>query len=64
VLGSAVLGSRGVRTVTWLIELGVGLACLAIGVTALRSERLRFVGAVVTLAGLAAAVHAGIQLAS
>jgi uncharacterized membrane protein len=51
-----------VQTVTWLIELGVGLACLAIGVTALRSERLRLVGAIATIAGLAAVVHAGIQL--
>ncbi len=52
------------QTLTWLIELGVGVACVAIGMAAMRSERLRIVGAVSIVAGLAAAAHATIELAS
>ena len=50
------------RTATWLIELSVGVACLAIGAGAMRSDRLRIVGIVAIAAGLAAAGHAILQL--
>lgn len=56
------LGSAGVETVTWAIELGVGLACLAIGSVAIRGQRLRIVGVVLVVAGLAASGHAFVQL--
>ena len=52
------------ETVTWAIELGVGIACLAVATLALRHRRLRLVGAVLLVAGAAAAGHAAIQLAS
>ncbi|MEX0650633.1 MAG: hypothetical protein WD186_01220 [Actinomycetota bacterium] len=50
------------ETVTWAIELGVGLACLAIGSVAIRGQRLRIVGVVLVVAGLAASGHALVQL--
>ena len=43
------------ETVTWLIELGVGLARLVVGVLALRNPRLRLAGVVLLVAGAAAA---------
>jgi hypothetical protein len=61
-------GGRGaasvaaVETVVWAIELGVGIACLAGAALALRHPRLRLVGAVLLVAGLAAAGHAVVQL--
>lgn len=53
-----------VETVTWFIELGVGLACLAAAVLALRSPRLRVAGIMLLVAGIAAAVHATTRLLS
>jgi hypothetical protein len=51
-----------VGTVTWTIELGVGIACLVIGVGALRGPRLLVVGALLIVAGLAASGHALAQM--
>lgn len=52
------------ETVTWAIELGVGLACLVVGWAAIRGDRLRIVGVVLIVAGLAAGGHALLQLAT
>jgi len=52
-----------VETITWTIELGVGLACLVVGSVAIRGGRLRVVGVLLVVAGLAAAAHALTQLA-
>jgi len=51
-----------VETLTWAIELGVGIACLAVAALSLRHPRLRLVGAVLLVAGVAAAGHAVVQL--
>jgi hypothetical protein len=51
-----------VQTTTWLIELGVGLACLAVAAIALRNPRMRVVGVVLLVAGVAAAAHATFSL--
>jgi hypothetical protein len=53
-----------VETATWVIELGVGLACLVVAGLALRNPRLRVVGVVLLVAGVAAAAHAVFQLAT
>lgn len=58
------VASALVQTATWLIELGVGLACLAVGAIALRNPRMRVVGVVLLIAGTAAAVHAASSLIS
>lgn len=50
------------ETATWLIELGVGLACLVVAILALRNPRLRPAGVVLLVAGVAAAGHATTQL--
>lgn len=50
------------ETAIWLIELGVGLACMAVAVLALRNPRLRLGGVVLLVAGIAAAGHATTQL--
>lgn len=50
------------ETATWVIELGVGLACLVVGALTLRTPRLRLVGVVLLVAGAAAAAHAVFQL--
>lgn len=50
------------ETATWLIELGVGLACLVVAILALRNPRLRLAGVVLLVAGVAAAGHATTQL--
>lgn len=50
------------RTATWIIELGVGLACLAIGVQALGARRMRVVGVLLLVAGIAATGHAVVQI--
>ena len=50
------------ETATWVIELGVGLACLVVAGLALRNPRLRLVGVVLLVAGVAAAAHAVFQL--
>jgi hypothetical protein len=49
-----------VSTVTSVIELLVGLACIALGAAV--SSRLRLAAAVLWAAGLAAAVHAIVDL--
>jgi hypothetical protein len=51
-----------VETLTWVIELGVGVACLVIGAVAFRAGRLRVTGIVLVIAGLAAVGHALTQL--
>jgi len=51
-----------VETVTWAIELGVGIACLVIATATLRAPRLRWIGVALAIAGLAAAGHATVQL--
>ncbi|HVF08307.1 MAG TPA: hypothetical protein VNC60_07010 [Actinomycetota bacterium] len=61
--GAPLLPSADVETATWLVELGVGIACLALGAGAWRAGRSRIVGAVLIVAGLAAAIHALVQLA-
>ena len=50
------------EAVTWAIELGVGIACMAVATLALRHPRLRLVGAALLVAGVAAVVHAVVQL--
>jgi hypothetical protein len=44
--------------VTWIIELGVGIGCLAGGVAALRVPSLRIVGVIALAGGAAAVIHA------
>ncbi|HEX7247989.1 MAG TPA: hypothetical protein VF351_07810 [Actinomycetota bacterium] len=51
------------ETAIWLVELGVGIACLAVGAVSLRGPRMRVVGALLLIAGLAAAGHASTRLA-
>jgi hypothetical protein len=51
-----------VETATWVVELGVGIACLVIAALALRNPRLRVVGVMLVVAGVAAAGHAVWQL--
>jgi hypothetical protein len=60
---AAVLGSALVERATWLIELGVGIACVAGGLVAVRRPPLRIVGVALLVAGLAAAAHASLRLA-
>jgi hypothetical protein len=48
--------------VTWAIELGVGVACVAVAALAVQHPRLRLVGAVMLVAGVAAVTHAAVQL--
>ena len=48
-------------TLTWVIEIGVGIACF-VAVLALRDRRLRLIGALLFVAGLAAIAHATFQL--
>ncbi|HEY7763015.1 MAG TPA: hypothetical protein VIC52_08375 [Actinomycetota bacterium] len=52
------------ETAVWVIELLVGLACLVLGMSALRTVRYRLIGVVLLLAGAAAAGHALIQLSN
>jgi hypothetical protein len=56
------LGSAAVDAVTWVIELGVGIACLAIGVVAIRRGHRHLTGAVLVTAGAIAAGHASLML--
>jgi len=53
-----------VETLTWVIELGVGLACLAIGALTWRNANLRIAGIVLIVAGVAATGHALVRLLS
>ena len=50
------------ETATDVIELLVGLGCLAAAVPALRTRRLAWLGVVLLVAGTAAAVHAVARL--
>jgi hypothetical protein len=50
-------------TATYLVELAVGLGCLAGAVAAWRLPRVRWLAVVLGLAGLAAVGHAVLQLA-
>ena len=52
------------ETAIWMIELLVGLACLVLGMSALRTVRYRLIGVVLLVAGVAAAGHALIQLSN
>jgi hypothetical protein len=51
-----------VEAATWVIELGVGLACLLVAGLALGNPRMRVIGVLLLIAGIAAAGHATIQL--
>jgi uncharacterized membrane protein len=48
---------------TYAIEVGVGLACLASAIGLRRSSRLRWLGILLAVAGLAAIVHGVAELA-
>jgi hypothetical protein len=50
------------QTVTYAIELAVGLGCVIAALPALRRRRLRWLGVVLITAGVAAATHAGVRL--
>ena len=50
------------ETATWVIELGVGLVCLLVAGLAVRNPRLRVIGVLLLIAGIAAAGHATLQL--
>lgn len=52
------------ETATWVIELAVGLACLLVSALAVRNPRLRGIGVLLLIAGIAAAGHATLQLVS
>jgi hypothetical protein len=52
------------ETVTNIVELAVGLGCLAAGAGAWRRPRLRWVAALLLVAGLAAVGHAAAALAT
>ena len=52
------------RTLTYAIELAVGLGCVGAAVPALRTRRLRWLGIVLLVAGAAAIAHAAFQLVS
>jgi hypothetical protein len=49
-------------TLTYAIELAVGLGCVVAAVASLRVRRLRWLGVVLLVAGAAAIAHAAIQL--
>jgi hypothetical protein len=50
------------RTLTYAIELAVGLGCVVAAVPALRARRLRWLGFVLLVAGAAAIAHAAFRL--
>jgi hypothetical protein len=52
------------RTVTYAIELAVGLGCCAAAVPALRQRQVRWLGVVLLVAGAAAIAHAASRLAA
>jgi hypothetical protein len=52
------------RTLSYAIELAVGLGCVAAAVAALRTRRLRWLGVVLLIAGAAAIAHAVLRLLS
>jgi uncharacterized membrane protein HdeD (DUF308 family) len=47
---------------TYLVELLVGLGCLIGGATTVQRSRMRWVGIVLIVAGVAAIVHALVEL--
>ena len=50
-------------TATYLVELAVGMGCLAGAVAAWRLPRFRWLAVILALAGAAAVGHAALQLA-
>lgn len=50
------------RTVTYVIELGVGLGCIVAAAPLVGRRPLRWLGVVVLVAGVTAVVHASIRL--
>lgn len=50
------------ETLTYLVELAVGLGCMVVAATMARVPRRRWLAAVVAVAGLTAIVHAAIRL--
>jgi hypothetical protein len=52
-----------VETVTYAVEIAVGLGCLAGVPWAWRSGRFRWLAGVLMVAGLAAAIHGAVALA-
>ena len=52
------------RTVTYVVELLVGLGCVIAGAASLRGSRTRWLGVVLLVAGVAAIVHALAELLS
>jgi hypothetical protein len=50
------------RTLTYAIELAVGLGCVVAAVPALRTRPLRWLGVVLLVAGAAAIAHAAFRL--
>ena len=51
-----------VRALTYIVELLVGLGCLIAGAAILPSRRTRWVGLLLLVAGVAAIVHAIVEL--
>jgi hypothetical protein len=54
------VSSAAVKTVTSLIELAVGVGCVAGGIVVVRSRR--WIGAVLLVAGFVAIAHAVVEL--
>ena len=52
------------KTLTYVTELLVGFGCLAAAVATARSPRLRWLALVLGVAGVAAVVHAIVELAA
>lgn len=52
------VGSIVVETLTWVVELGVGAACLVLSWAMRGATRWRWLMAALTLAGAAAVIHA------
>jgi uncharacterized membrane protein len=52
------------QTLTYVTELLVGLGCLAAAVATARTPRLRWLALVLGFAGIAAIVHAIVELAA
>ena len=50
------------RALTYVVELLVGLGCLVAAAATLRDSRLRWIGVVLLVAGVAAIVHALVEL--
>jgi uncharacterized membrane protein len=50
------------RALTYVVELLVGLGCLIAGATSVWGRRTQWVGVVLLVAGIAAIVHAVVEL--